>query len=334
MNKAIISLLCALVLSNSLQAQESTNKTPTQYSIHYGSQVNQLLTRVNPLEMWKNLTVLTAYPDRSAFHDSGIQAAGWLKDQIELMVKASGRNDVSVFQVTTRGMQYGEVVEYKQPSLVLKIGTSTEPGIVIGAHMDTVACMDEGCIQDPEGFVYGADDDGSGTVAVMEAARTLLSSGMQFKKPVYFIWYAAEEMDRFGSMAVVEYFKQKNIPVEAVMQFDMIGVQQNNDPTLWMGNSHTDQGLTAFSMSLAETYLKVPARITNLSDESDHWSWQEAGFKTVFPRESNCHVGPECPRIEHTSRDTVDKLSLSHMTNFVKLAIAFAVELAEPESQR
>lgn len=32
----------------------------------------------------------------------------------------------------------------------------------------------------------------------------------------------------------------------------------------------------------------------------------------------------------HSKNDTVDKLSLTHMTSYEKLAIAFAVELAEP----
>ena len=118
------------------------------------------------------------------------------------------------------------------------------------------------------------------------------------------------------------------------MQFDMTGYAKNNDPTVWISDNgtyqHTDKDLTAYALKLVAAYVKKPAKITTLSDESDHWSWAEAGYKTVFPMESDCHASSECPRREHTNKDTMDKLSLSHMTDYLKLAIAFAVELAEP----
>src|SRR5262249_37754543 len=99
---------------------------------------------------------------------------------------------------------------YVQPSVVAKLGNSDEPGIVVGGHMDTLSSTFE--------LKPGADDDGSGTTTVMGVARTILNSGMKFNKPIYFIWYAAEEAGLVGSGYVVKYFKKNNIPVDAVIQ--------------------------------------------------------------------------------------------------------------------
>ena len=176
----------------------------------------------------------------------------------------------------------------------------------------------------------GADDDASGTVTVLEAARTLLASGMQFNKPIYFIWYAAEEDGLLGSRDVVSQFKNKNIPIDAVLQLDMTGYAGKNqsNPTMWLINDYVNQSLTAFLETLINTYVKQPIGHTQCGYAcSDHARWTNKQIPAAFPFEAE--FGHDNPDV-HTSRDTVNNLSLNHMTDFAKLAVAFAVELAEP----
>ena len=52
----------------------------------------------------------------------------------------------------------------------------------------------------------------------MEVARTLLVSQMTFKKPIYIIWYSAEEEGMVGSKYVVQDFQNKGMAVDGVMQ--------------------------------------------------------------------------------------------------------------------
>jgi leucyl aminopeptidase len=174
----------------------------------------------------------------------------------------------------------------------------------------------------------GADDDGSGTVTVMQVARNLLNSGMQFKKPIYIIWYSAEEEGLVGSSYVVKDFKKNNIPVDAVVQFDMTGYAYKNDPTIWLINDYVNADLTSYLEKLINTYVKVPVNYTKCGYAcSDHASWNQGGYTSSFPFESS--FGNDDPYI-HTSQDKMDVLSLSHMTDYAKLGTAFAVELAEP----
>lgn len=283
------------------------------YSIKYEKQVHEMLNQLNPDHMWTKLTWFTHYKDRYANSDYGVAAANWLKDEVENIARENNRNDVTVYFIPT-----GD--EYKQSSVIVKIGNSLEPGIVIGGHMDTLSST--------KTDKPGADDDGTGSVTVLEIARTLISSKMNFKKPIYLLWYAAEEEGLVGSAYVVSEFKNKKIPIDAVIHFDLTGYAYKNEKTMWLISDYVDQDLTAYLEKLISTYVKQPVKYTRCGYAcSDHASWTQNGYAASIPAEAafqntNPHI--------HSSRDTIDKLSLKHMTDYVKLGTAFAVELAEP----
>jgi leucyl aminopeptidase len=284
------------------------------YHVQYQAQVKQLLTQINPQNMWTNLTTMSSLDDRYADSDNGVATAHWLKDHIETLAKNYHRDDVTAYFIETGG-------DYKQPSLVVKVGNSDEPGIVIGAHMDTLSSQFSS--KKP-----GADDDGSGSVVVLETARTILASGTHYKKPIYFIWYAAEEEGLVGSGYVVDEFSSKKIPVAAVMHMDLTGYAYNNKPTMWLIDDYVDKDLTAYLETLINTYVKQLVGHTACGYAcSDHANWTNKGYAAAIPAEAKYeNTNPNL----HSSRDTMDKLSLSHMTDYLKLATAFAVELAEP----
>ncbi len=293
--------------------KQTSALTTVDYKIRYKTQVNQLLQTINPQFMWDSLTLLTQFPDRYIDSENGVKAAKWFKEQIEKMAAESGRSDISV--------QYVQTGNYKQPSVVAKIGASTKAGVVIGGHMDTLSSR--------FGIKPGADDDGSGSVTTLEVARTLITSGMKFSKPIYIIWYAGEEEGLIGSGYVVKYFKAKTIPVDAVLQFDMTGYASKNEPTLWLMTDNVNKNLTDFLETLINEYVKQPVGRTRCGYQcSDHASWNNGGYPASFPFEAANHM--EDPYI-HTSQDKMEFLSLNHMSDFAKLGIAFAVELAEPE---
>jgi bacterial leucyl aminopeptidase len=279
------------------------------YEIKHQDVVNTVLREVVADNIWQTLTHLTTYHNRSATKESGVEAAKWLKGQFEKMAVEYDRNDTSTFFVNTGW--------YKQPSLVTVIGKDIKaPAIVLGAHMDTL-----------DGHMPGAGDDGSGSSSLMEAARILLATKTTLKRPVYIIWYAAEERGLVGSQYVVEYFQDKSIPVKAAIQFDMTGYRvKADDPTMWVYTDYTDKGLSNFVAKLIDTYLHVPVDYSICGYGcSDHASWTDIGVPSAFPCESNFEE--HNPNI-HTSADTMEHISLEHMTNFSKLAVAFAIELA------
>ncbi|KTC76912.1 aminopeptidase LapA [Legionella brunensis] len=279
------------------------------YEINHTEAVNAALEKVETANIINTLTHLTSYYNRSATVTRGKEVAEWLKGQFEGIAEEYGRKDTSTYFVETGW--------YKQPSLVTVIGKDLKaPGIVIGAHMDTL-----------DGRMPGAGDDGSGSSSVMEMARVLLASDLALKRPIYIIWYAAEERGLVGSQYVVEEFQNKEIPVKAAIQFDMTGFRNDmNDQTMWVFRDYTDKALSNFMVDLIQTYVKVPVSYSKCGYGcSDHASWMMAGIPAAFPCETSFE--DHNPYI-HSSRDTMDLLSAEHMTNFTKLGLAFAIELA------
>jgi len=287
-----------------------------QYHINAADKVNQLFRYLEPDTMWSNLIKLTGFEDRSATSDAGAAASDWIAAEIKQIANDNHRDDVTVYTVETG-------TRYKQRSVIAKMGAFLAPGIVIGAHMDTLSANNYRSKYAPK---PGADDDGSGVVTVLEVARLLFASDMHFNKPVYFIWYAAEERGLVGADYVVADFKKKNIPINAVLQLDMTGYRYQNDHTMWLISDYVDRDLTAFLDTLITTYIKQPVNYTQCGYAcSDHAIWTLNGYAAAMPSEAAFQeVNPDI----HTSRDTMDKLSLDHMVNYAKLAIAFVVELA------
>jgi hypothetical protein len=74
----------------------------------------------------------------------------------------------------------------------------------------------------PDSIFNGADDDGSGSVALLEIARAL-SSGPRPRRSVLFVWHAAEENGFLGSRWFVEH---PTVPLDSIVaqiNLDMIG---------------------------------------------------------------------------------------------------------------
>lgn len=299
------------LLSDALSAPSQKQRTALAYEIHHPAEVNALLNNINSSNIWNNLTTFSGFHDRYANNKNGSDAVQYIQDQIMSYAKLANRNDITVRLVPTQG--------YKQSSLVIQIGEGRTGGIVLGAHADTVAANGRA--------KPGADDDGSGSMSLLEAARVLIESPLRFNKPIYLIWYAAEEEGLLGSQAVVTNFKQMHIPVDAVMHFDLTGYAYRNDTAMWVMDDYTNPALTSFTEALINTYIKVPVHHSECGYAcSDHASWYNAGIPATLPAETAYeHTNPDI----HSSQDTMDKLSLEHMTNYTKVAVAFAVELGD-----
>lgn len=97
--------------------------------------------------------------------------------------------------------------------------------VAIGAHYDHVGVNPNA--QGADKIFNGADDDGSGTVAVLAIAEALAKSKVRPKRSILFVWHAGEEKGLWGS----EYFnKFPTIDIKqvtAALNIDMIGRSQD-----------------------------------------------------------------------------------------------------------
>ena len=89
--------------------------------------------------------------------------------------------------------------------------------IVVGAHFDHVGVKD--------GQIYnGADDNASGSAAVIEIARALCANRDRLKRTVVIAAFDAEEIGLYGSEALAErMIDQDALDVRLMMSVDMVG---------------------------------------------------------------------------------------------------------------
>jgi Zn-dependent M28 family amino/carboxypeptidase len=69
----------------------------------------------------------------------------------------------------------------------------------------------------------GADDDGSGSVAVLEIAEALANAAVKPKRSMLFVWHAGEEMGLWGSQYFTDHPTVPRDSIVAQLNIDMIG---------------------------------------------------------------------------------------------------------------
>jgi Zn-dependent M28 family amino/carboxypeptidase len=138
----------------------------------------------------------------------------------------------------------------------------------------------------PDSINNGADDDGSGTVGVLELAEAFAGRGARPKRSVIFMTVSGEEKGLWGS----EYFSEHpTVPVASIvadLNIDMIG-RNWKDTIVAIGMEHSDLGTTLERVAKAHTDLRMTA-INDIWPEeglyfrSDHYNFAKKGVPILF----------------------------------------------------
>ncbi|KAF9577835.1 Leucine aminopeptidase 1 [Lunasporangiospora selenospora] len=193
--------------------------------------------------------------------------------------------------------------------------------IIIGAHLDSVNAWVPMLGRSP-----GADDDGSGTVLILDVLRVLAQKGFRPERPVEFHWYSAEEAGMLGSQDVAHHYKKRGVNVFAMLQNDQSGfVRSKDEEILGIIIDYVDPELTNLLKLYAKEYADIPVRETECGYAcSDHASWTEAGYRAAVATESV--FNNQSPYI-HGEDDDLSTVDFDHMMQIAKLNLGFVVEL-------
>jgi len=148
-------------------------------------------------------------------------------------------------QVRLQG-EVGDVVKETRNVIGVLHGSGPEADkqvILLGAHMDHLG-MNPALTGDQ--IFNGADDDASGTVAVLELARAL-ANGPKPKRTIYFVLFGSEEKGGWGAQYFLAHPPVPLSDIVADIEFEMIGRADPAVPsdTLWLtGWERTDLGPT------------------------------------------------------------------------------------------
>lgn len=197
--------------------------------------------------------------------------------------------------------------------------TRPEDIYILGAHFDSV--------NNP-----GADDNGSGTAGVLEAARVL--SQYEFEATMVFIAFDREEQGLFGSRAYAQAHTDDNIM--GMISLDMIAYNgSGSDQARIYGRT----GSATLKQSLIEA-ISIYGNGLDAADAgtlgaSDHAPFQDEGFQAVLLIEDDVWENP----FYHTLNDSVDSIGYidyAYASNMVRGTVGYlatdAVAIPEPAS--
>lgn len=209
--------------------------------------------------------------------------------------------------------------------------------IVISAHYDHVGI-------DEKGQIYnGADDDGSGTCAVMELAQAFAlakKEGHGPRRSMLFLWVTGEEKGLLGS----EYFTDHDpvIPLKNIMcnlNIDMIGRvdkkhEANPEYTYIIGSDKLSSELHAISekANKESVNLELDYEFNDPNDpnkfyyRSDHYNFAKNKIPIAFYF-TGVHED------YHRPGDDVEKILFPRYTRIVKLVFHTAWELAHRDKR-
>lgn len=185
------------------------------------------------------------------------------------------------------------------------VGEDPSRFVIVTSHLDTVGTP-------------GADDNGSGTAAVLEIARALST-----QKPgigIKFVSFDQEELGLIGSKAYVASLLEADLKsIEGVVNMDMIGFDSDNDGAIHiMDCGRKDStGLAAVTENVAQAMnlpLKKVAACTNRSDHASFWA---RGIGAVIVSEN--FFGNDANPCYHKSCDTLDRINLDYFERITTL---------------
>lgn len=288
----------------------------------FQDEVKPLLKNLSKTNMHDNLEKFSSFHTRYYKSDYGKQSSEWLLQQIQHIIKESGADGV-----------YAEAFphSWQQSSIIATIPgqskSKTNSTVVIGAHQDSINLWLPSILAAP-----GADDDGSGTVTILEAFRVFLTSEAvkkgKLENTVEFHWYSAEEGGLLGSQAIFSQYEREGRDVKAMLQQDMTGfvqrtVDSGKPESVGVIIDFVDKKLTDFIKKIITEYCEIPYVETKCGYAcSDHASASKAGYPSAFVIESSFE---DSDNHIHSTDDTIEYLSFDHMLQHARMTLAFAV---------
>ncbi|WP_339895383.1 M28 family peptidase [uncultured Algibacter sp.] len=206
-----------------------------------------------------------------------------------------------------------------------------EEVIIISSHLDHLGVSKDGLINN------GADDDGSGTVALMEMAQAFKlakDAGYAPKRSILFIHLTAEEIGKRGS----EFYTLHPVfPLEKTitnLNIDMIGRidnyhENNKDYIYLIGSDRLSKELHYISEKVNTSFFNINLDyrfnkeddINDYYNRSDHYNFAFYGIPVIFyfNGEHNDY---------HKVTDTPDKIDYPLLEKRTKLIFATAWQIA------
>ncbi len=258
--------LIFFIFSASLFSQPVIKRNPT---------VVEIIQRISADSIKRNIERLVNFHTRHSLSDTtnpnrGIGAARrWIKSELERYGKESGGRLKVEFDefIAPIGPRVPKPTKMANVIATLPGKIYKDKVYIVSAHYDSRS----GDALDSTGFAPGANDDGSGTSAVLELARVL--SRYEFDFTIMFVLFAGEEQGLLGSRHLAKKLKDSGITVLGVLNNDIIGNTEGGNGVV--DNTRVRVFSEGLPISRDESMLRL---ITQVGLENDSPSRQLARY--------------------------------------------------------
>jgi hypothetical protein len=215
-------------------------------------------------------------------------------------------------------------------NIIARLPGTTDPDVVwiLSAHYDSTSAS-------PQSLAPGADDNGSGVAAVLEAARLLSTTPHHYS--LWFVLTGAEEQGSKGSDHMVGWLPDEDVDIRGVIAPDMIGYWplESGDAFDILGD--TDSEHLVVDMAEVADLLGVsykPWVDHDFCYGDDHSNFQESGFPAITPMDCveahNVPAAGESLPHYHQATDTLDTLHMPFTTRVSSVLVTTLSAWGQP----
>ncbi len=252
---------------------------------------------------------LQDYGTRHSEYNGGYLASLWIRDTF----MSYGYTDVTLHDYNS----WNDNVVCVKPGTVFP-----DEVVVMGAHYDTIS-------YDGNNNAPGADDNASGSVGVLEAARVL--ADIEFERTIIFICFSGEEQGLVGADAWAEDAADAGMNIVGMLNLDMICYKASGDAEdLDIIDNASSEPMTALAYDVIDAYVPELAVVDGYltGGSSDHAAFWSHGFRAIFFFEDSGNYSPYL----HTANDVVgiSANDFPFMLKNVRAAAAFMGVMARP----
>ncbi|KAH7924339.1 Zn-dependent exopeptidase [Leucogyrophana mollusca] len=209
------------------------------------------------------------------------------------------------------------------PNVICRYPSTTETTstVLISGHYDSRGSF--GSQRAP-----GGNDDGSGTIALLNIARAIAKTGITFRSNVELVAFAGEEQGLLGSKAYAREMRNQDANITLMIQADMLGYHAPGEPAqLGLPQSIGTPEVAELVSKVSGIYSPELTIGYSPACCSDHQSFYELGYPStqVFER-----AGPIADPMYHNSGDVSDRVGydLHQIRSIAKVQFATLLHAA------
>ncbi len=277
--------------------------TGTQFITSNDSLIRQIVAQVNVDSVRSYVQHLQDFETRYLLASNRNKVAAWIKNQFLSM----GYTEVKFDSFYQNGVWHKNVVATLSPSSV----SSYE--VVVGGHHDAIT------YRDPMVKAPGADDNASGTAAVLEIARVLKKMSFTPDVKINFITFAAEEAGLWGSNDYADKAATASKKIKFMINHDMISNNSGvvSGSTVKVNYYTGAEDYREIAKLSTQKFSKLKARNGDAnSGGSDSYPFWSFGYPAVYFEENV--FSP----VYHSEQDLISACNIDYCTEIIRASCA------------